>query len=188
MFSGVLTISLLLAWCNQAKIGCPLKILTINLLCPFTTEEKKMSTFNSLKLVTNKKGSTISPIVHRRNKLCAKLHEQIELCEAKKAGQTYAPKKLKTYINRQTGERMTAEVVKRVKEWFWISDSGKINLAIKYGSKTLPLNKKGANAIELSTGDELINTLKSIKVAVLNGELDEAITEVSEATRASFGK
>ena len=147
-----------------------------------------MSTLNTLKLVASKKHATVSPVVHRRNKLVSKLHEQIEMCEAKKAGQNYAPKKLKTFTNKQTGERMTAEVTKRVKEWFWINDAGKINLAIKYGAKTLPLNKKGANAIELATGDELINTLKSIKVAVLNGELDDAITEVSNATKAAFGK
>ena len=147
-----------------------------------------MSTLNTLKLVASKKHATVSPVVHRRNKLVGKLHEQIEMCEAKKAGQNYAPKKLKTFTNKQTGERMTAEVTKRVKEWFWINDAGKINLAIKYGAKTLPLNKKGANAIELATGDELINTLKSIKVAVLNGELDDAITEVSNATKAAFGK
>ena len=147
-----------------------------------------MSTLNTLKLVVSKKHATVSPVVHRRNKLVSKLHEQIEMCEAKKAGQNYAPKKLKTFTNKQTGERMTAEVTKRVKEWFWINDAGKINLAIKYGAKTLSLNKKGANAIELATGDELINTLKSIKVAVLNGELDDAITEVSNATKAAFGK
>ena len=147
-----------------------------------------MSTLNTLKLVASKKHATVSPVVHRRNKLVSKLHEQIEICEAKKAGQNYAPKKLKTFTNKQTGERMTAEVTKRVKEWFWINDAGKINLAIKYGAKTLALNKKGANAIELATGDELINTLKSIKVAVLNGELDDAITEVSNATKAAFGK
>ena len=147
-----------------------------------------MSTLNTLKLVASKKHTTVSPVVHRRNKLVSKLHEQIEMCEAKKAGQNYAPKKLKTFTNKQTGERMTAEVTKRVKEWFWINDAGKINLAIKYGAKTLSLNKKGANAIELATGDELINTLKSIKVAVLNGELDDAITEVSNATKAAFGR
>ena len=147
-----------------------------------------MSTLNTLKLVASKKHATVSPVVHRRNKLVSKLHEQIEMCEAKKTGQNYAPKKIKTFTNKQTGERMTAEVTKRVKEWFWINDAGKINLAIKYGAKTLSLNKKGANAIELATGDELINTLKSIKVAVLNGELDDAITEVSNATKAAFGK
>ena len=147
-----------------------------------------MTVLTNLKLVASKKHQTVSPVVHRRNKLVTKLHEQIELCEAQKVGNTYAPKRLKTFTNKQTGERMTAEVVKRVKEWFWIGDNGKINLAVKYGAKTLPLNKKGANAIELATGDELISTLKSLKAAVLDGELDDAISEVSEATRARFIK
>jgi hypothetical protein len=147
-----------------------------------------MSTLTALKLVIGKKNQTVAPIVQRRNKLVAKLHEQIELCEAQRSGTTYAPKRLKTYTNKQTGERMTVEAVKRVKEWFWISDSGKINLAVKYGAKTLPLNKKGANAIELASGDELINTLKSLKTAVADGELDDAINEVSSATRLAFGK
>jgi hypothetical protein len=158
-----------------------------NVLTPLTTTEFEM-TLNGLKLVTAKKHLTASPIVHRRNKLIAKLHEQIELCEAKKNGQTFAPKLLKTYTNKQTGERMTVEAVKRIREWFWIGDNGKINLCVRYGAKTLPLNKKGANAIECSNGDELVNTLKSLKLAVTNGELDDAITEVSSATRKAFGK
>jgi len=147
-----------------------------------------MSALSSLKLVVSKKYTTVSPVIQRRNKLAIRLHEQIELCEAKKQGNSYAPKRLKTYTNKHTNERMTVEVAKRVREWFWINDAGKINLVIKYGAKTLPLNKKGANAIELSTGDELINTLKSLKVAVLNGELDDSITEVSNATKAAFAK
>ena len=147
-----------------------------------------MAVLSNLKLVASKKHLTVAPVVQRRNKLIAKIHQQIELCEAQKAGNTYAPKKLKTYTNKQTGERMTAEVAKRVREWFWVNDAGKINLAIKYGAKTLPLNKKGANAIELASGDELIATLKTLKQVIANGELDDAITEVSTATRASFNK
>ena len=147
-----------------------------------------MAFLSNLKLVVSKKHQTVAPIVQRRNKLINKLHEQIELCEAQQAGKTYAPTRLKTFTNKQTGERMTVEATKRVKEWFWIGDSGKINLAIKYGAKTLPLNAKGANAIELKDGDELIATLKELKVATANGELDEAITKVSNATREAFGK
>jgi hypothetical protein len=147
-----------------------------------------MSILNNLKLVTSKKHQTVPPIVNRRNKLCSRLHEQIQLCESQKSGQTYAPKKMRTFINKQTGERTVVEVTKRVKEWFWVGENGKINLSIKYGAKVLPLNKKGANAIELTNGDELIETLKALKVAVLNGELDDMISEMSEATRARFIK
>ena len=147
------------------------------------------TTLSTLKLVTSKKHQTVAPIVIRRNKLCTKLDEQLNLCLAQKEGKTYAPTRLKTYVNNQTGERMTAEVVKRVKEWFWVSDSGKINLAIKYGAKTLTLDKKkGLNAIEVSNGDELIKTLTLLKSCVLNGEFDDAITEVSTATRKAFGR
>ena len=148
-----------------------------------------MSTLTSMKLVVSKKHQSVAPIVVRRNKLCAKLHEQIELCEAQKSGTTYAPKRLKTFTDKHSGERKTIETVKRVKEWFWVSDSGKINLAIKYGAKTLTLDKKkGLNAIEVSNGDELIKTLTLLKSCVLNGEFDDAITEVSTATRKAFGR
>ncbi len=149
-----------------------------------------MSTLNGLKLVVSKKQLHASPTIIRRNKLIKKLHEQLALCEAQREGKTYAPLRIKTYVNKATGERMTTEVAKRIKEWFWVSnENNKINLSVKYGAKTLVLNKKTkANAIELASGDELIATLKALKIAVANGELDDAIAEVSEATRLAFGK
>ena len=147
-----------------------------------------MPVLANLKLVTSQKQRTISPIVQRRQKLIDKIDEQLKSCEAQKAGEEYAPKRMRTYTNKHTGERMTVEAVKRVKNWFWIAEDGKINLAIKYGSKTLTLNKKGANAIQLATGDELIAALSSLKAAVADGELDEAINEVSSITRDGFKK
>jgi hypothetical protein len=90
-------------------------------------------------------------------------------------------------VDRHTGERKTIEAVKRVKEWFWISDTGKINLAVRYGSRVLEL-AKGKNAIELASGDELIAALQALKTATLAGELDAAIDAASGALRAGFGK
>ena len=147
-----------------------------------------MSIATNLKLVTSTKSSIASPVMQRRNKLLAKVQEQLDLCEAKRNQQTYAPKRIKTVVNKETGERMTVETVKRVKEWFWITSDNKINLAIKYGAKTLPLNKKGANAIELTNGTELIGTLNKLKEAVIAGEFDDAIAEVSNETRKAFKK
>jgi hypothetical protein len=147
-----------------------------------------MSTLNGLKLVVTKKQLTVSPIAQRRQKLVAKLDEQINLCVAKRDGNTFAPTRIKTVVNKETGERVTVEAVKRVKEWFWINDAGKINLAIKYGAKTLSLNKKGANAIELANGDELIATLTTLKQCAIDGEFDDAISEASAATRKAFVK
>ena len=101
-----------------------------------------MAFLTNLKLVVSKKHQTVAPVVQRLRRQIDKLHKQIELCEAQQAGKTCAPTLIKTYTNKQRGERKTEEATKRVKEWFWISDSGKINLAVKYGAKTLQLNAK----------------------------------------------
>ena len=146
-----------------------------------------MSTIAGMKLVASKKSRSLSPIQQRRNKLAAKIHEQWELCTARQARTIYAPRRLRTLTNPQTGERATVETVKRVKEWFWISESGKINLSVRYGSKTLEL-AKGKNAIELATGEELIAVLEKLKAAVLAGELDAQIEAASGALRAGFVK
>ncbi len=147
-----------------------------------------MSALKDLQLVTSKKSIKANPIVHRRNKLVAKIHEQLELCEAKRAGQIYAPKKLRTYKNKQTGQRMTVEVAKRIKEWHWTAADGLIHLSVKYGSKVLPLATDGSNAIVCANPEELIQTLKTLKVAVQDGELDNAITQVSNLTKSAFIK
>jgi len=146
-----------------------------------------MSTLASLKLVASKKSRALSPVVQRRNKLVAKLHEQIELCTARRAGEIYAPKRLRTVTDRHTGERKTVEAVKRVKEWYWTNDAGKINLSVRYGSKTLEL-AKGKNAVELASTDELLDVLARLKEAVLAGELDAQIDAASGALKAGFGK
>jgi len=144
-----------------------------------------MSALAKLKLVNSKRSRTVSPIVHRRNKLVAKIAEQIELATAQKEGRLYAPKKLKTVTNADTGERRTIETTKRVKEWFWTTDSGKINFSVRYGSKVIEL-AKGKNAVEVANRGELIDSLTLIKDAVSAGELDVQISAASDKLREGF--
>ena len=145
-----------------------------------------MTFITKLKLVASKRERNLSPIIVRRNKLAAKIEEQLQLATAQKEGRLYAPKRIKTVTN-DAGERVAFETTKRVKEWFWTTPANKINLSVRYGSKTLEL-AKGKNAIELSTGDELLATLSLLKDAVIAGELDEAITNASDKLRAGFSK
>jgi hypothetical protein len=148
-----------------------------------------MSLVKDFNLITTEKRTAISPVLQRRHKLLAKVQEQLDLCEAKRNQVPFTPKRLKTIIDKATGERKTIETIKKVKEWFWVADNGKINLAIKYGAKTLVLDKKTkANAIEVMNGTALVGTLHKLKDAVIAGEFDEAIAEVSNATRKAFGK
>ena len=147
-----------------------------------------MSILSNLKFVTSKKKQGTSPVIQRRNKLSNKIFEQIQLAQAQKDGRTYAPTRLKTYIDKQTGERKTVESAKRVRGWWHISDNGKINLICKYGSKQIQFDSKGKNAIEVSNGDELLKVLEALKLAVEQGELDQQIEATSTALRAGFLK
>ena len=146
-----------------------------------------MSFITKLKLVASKRERNISPIVLRRQKLVSKIDEQLQLARCQKNGTLFAPKRLKTVTN-EAGERVVVETKKRVKEWFWTTPTNKINLSVRYESKTLSLNAKGANAIELGTQDELIETLALLQQVVIGGELDEAIANASDKLRAGFAK
>ena len=145
-----------------------------------------MSVIAKLKLVASKRERNLSPIIVRRNKLAAKIEEQLQLATAQKEGRLYAPKRIKNVTNAE-GERVAVETTKRVKEWYWTTPANKINLSVRYGSKTLELSK-GKNAIELSSGEELLSTLSMLKDAVIAGELDDAITNASDNLRAGFSK
>ena len=148
-----------------------------------------MSMLANLKLVTSKREQGTNPVLHRRTKLSVKLSDQILLAEAKRDDRTYAPTRLKTATNKVTGERITFESQKLIREWWYINGGGKINLIVKYGSKPIAFDAKGTkNAIEVNSGDELIAALKTIKAAVDAGELDQQIESASGAIRARFLK
>ena len=145
-----------------------------------------MSTLNTLKLVVAKRPTQLSPTQHRRNKLSKKIGEQIFLAQALAEGKTYQPTRYKTVRDADTGISRSIEVPKRIKQWWWVQDNGKVCLSVRYGTKQLELGK-GKTACEVASGDELINALSVIKSAVEQGELDTEIEKVSGSLRANFG-
>lgn len=116
-----------------------------------------MSALANLKFVAARKSRAATPVVQRRMKLCAKLQEQLELCAAQQTGDVYTAKRLRTVVDAATGAKTVVEVHKRVREWYWTAETGKINLAVKYGASTLTLAKGGKNAVELNSTAELVN-------------------------------
>lgn len=147
-----------------------------------------MSILDSLKLVTGKRTRHLAPIVQKRNKLIARIQEQMDLCEAHLAGKVYASKRLKTVVDSETGERNVIAVTKRLKEWYWMTDSGKMNLSLRYGASSLVLGKGNKNAIEVADHNQVIDALKLLKDATEAGELDQAIVDASVKTRNAFVK
>jgi hypothetical protein len=142
----------------------------------------------ALKFVAQKRPTQIPAVQVRRNKLVAKLHEQIQLVTAKKDGTNYAPLHLRSVRDRDTGEIKRIELPKRIRPWFFTSASGKICLQIKYGSKVIDISGKSKPTIELASTDELIKTLELIKTATLVGELDALLESAGMKLRDGFAK
>lgn len=145
-----------------------------------------MTALAALKLIAAKNTHSVSPVQQRRNKLLKKIGEQIALVGATLKGENYTQKRFRTVTN-EHGDRVSVEVPKRVRAWWWQQENGKFALSIKYGSKTVPLSAK-ANAVECATLADVADALQLVKTAVLAGELDAQIEAASVKLREGFGK
>ena len=145
-----------------------------------------MATLASLKLVTAKKPMQHNPIVNRRAKLANKIQEQILLATAHKDGGTYAPTRTKLVTNAD-GERVQVTQAKRIKPWWFVGESGKVCIQIRYGARVLELTK-GKTAIEITSPTALIEALETVKAALDAGELDAQLEVASAKLRDGFGK
>ena len=146
-----------------------------------------MSTLDSLKLTTAKKPTHIPAIVFRRNKLSSKLWEQIQLAKSQIEGTTFVVKKFRSITDRETGLRRQVEIPKRIREWWFRNDAGKVCVCIRYGTKVLEL-AKGKHSVEVENTQELVKVLELVKQAVEAGELDTQIEAASGALKLGFKK
>ena len=146
-----------------------------------------MTKFTELKLTAAKKPTHISPVLQRRNKLVRRLCEQTEMVRALAGGTQYASTKLRTVLDKETGTRQQVQVNKRLKQWWFMADTGRVCLQVFYGTRILEL-AKGKNSIDVGTNAELLTVLETVKKCVELGELDAQIDAASAAVRARFAK
>lgn len=143
--------------------------------------------FANLKLVAAKKPTQLSPVVQRRTKVAKRIGEQIQLANAKQDGKTYAPTKQRKVTDVETGDSKMISVPKRIKEWWFVTDTGKLCVQLRYGAKVVEF-AKGKTAVELATADQLVSTLETLKAAVEGGELDAQLESAAASAKAGFRK
>jgi hypothetical protein len=139
----------------------------------------------TLKLTAARKQRALPEVVKRRNKLLKKLAEQRELAVALNEGRNYAPKRLRTVTDTETGRRIVREMPVRIKAWWWIGEKGETLLSVHYGSKTLELSK-GKTAIEVVSANDLPAIFDVLISAVQANELDMQIEAASVKLRDGF--
>ena len=146
-----------------------------------------MSALANLKLVAAKRPVQLSPVVQRRNKVAKRIYEQIELAKSKQDGKLYSPTRQRRVKDAETGENKTVEVPKRLKEWWFTADSGKLCVSLRYSAKVIEI-AKGKTAVELASEKELVATLEILKQAVEGGELDAQLDAACGAVKTGFKK
>ena len=145
-----------------------------------------MSALATLKLSTAKKSQAMTPAVQRRAKLSRKLWEQIELAKATSTGNTFVLRRFKN-VRDADGTSRSVELPKKVRQWWWTADNGKLALNVRYGSRVIELSK-GKSTVEIASAEDLVPTLELIKRAVEAGELDAQIEAAGIKLREGFVK
>jgi len=116
-----------------------------------------------LKFVSNQKPGKVDVTTLRRQKLVRRIDQQIGLVRSVIEG--HDPRG----------------------SWFWMDETGRYFVPIKYGRHTLEL-KKGMFSVQCQNVDEVEHVLCTFRGMVLNGELDNHLVRVSGEIRKRFGR
>ncbi len=130
---------------------------------------------SKLKLVSAvRRRKTVADI--RRERVVAKVDEQIGLATAHIEGQQFEAKRSRVVVDADG---------RRSRQWWWKTSDGKLLFSIQYGTKPLEL-AKGKPAIEVATMKELVEALQSVRDAAEAGELDALIESASASLAGAF--
>jgi len=148
-----------------------------------------MTLLKSLKLVSAAKINLADKLQNKRSKLAKQIQQQIDIATAELNKESYAVIGTKMVRDEETGELKQVSVAKRLRTWYWMTGKGTLQLTIRYGSRTLMLDAKAKlNAVECADLNAVIDALKLIKDAVLNGELDDELNGASTQLRKGFNR
>jgi len=139
---------------------------------------------SSLKLSTRPEKTSDNPELKRREKLLAKLDQQLAMATAQIAGETYTCYREKWQKNTETGIQEKIRIPKNVAKWFY-KRGGQYYLEVRFANKPLELSK-GNHAIEVGKVENLTTVIQTVIDAVLGGELNKLLTD--SASKLSINK
>ena len=122
----------------------------------------------------------------RRNKLISKLHHQLLNIQSKIKGENYFVTKTQK-VKKDNGDMIEILRQRKIREWWYENDDGKLIFEIKYGIKKLEF-EKGKNGIEANSLNELEKVVEVLKKAVAEGELDENLALIADGIGRSIHK
>jgi len=123
-----------------------------------------------VKLVSAVRPTFQDPVALKRSKFISRVSEQLEIANLLMKGEQIPFTSFH--------DPVSLKRPRKISPWWWTDKDGKYLMAIKYGSKVIEL-AKGKSAVQAETLDQVIELLKSLKLATSNGELDLHISQAS---------
>ena len=112
----------------------------------------------------------------RREKLVAKLTEQLALVRAQLAGEEFSVKVTK-WKRDEHGVSQPVVSDRRVRPWYWRAGGGQWLINVRYGAKILDLGG-GRSSIVAGEQEALVGVVEALIAATHGGELDSAVGAV----------
>lgn len=98
---------------------------------------------------------------------------QIKLALAEEAGQLFGISRRRWIVSEANGKREPQWVTHTPRKWFWVDD-GICYLEMRYGGTPIEL-APNARVIEVGEKAALVPALRTLKAAIIGGELDAGI-------------
>lgn len=143
-----------------------------------------MGYLNKLQLVPLKRRAALPPVEHRRERLIARLNEQLALAEAQAQGKRLVVSR-QAWTRDDDGNRKRIQRDRVVRAWWWSEGTGLV-LVVRYGARPLEL-AAGKRAISISHAPMLPGALNTVIAAVKAGELDNAMAAAVVAAKRKQG-
>ena len=144
-----------------------------------------MTYLSKLNITQWKRPTKSTPQEQRRNKLIAKLDEQLALAEAQQQGKRYVVMK-SAWTRDDSGNKTKIQREKIVRPWFW-PDANGMSMVVRYGAAPLELTK-GKRALSAPGLDAIPDVIKTVIAAAKAGELDAAMDAAVTANKNKLGK
>ncbi len=149
------------------------------------SNQSNQSNLSKLSLVPLKRRARMTPQEQRREKLVAKIEEQLALARAQSEGKRYVVTK-PSWSRDENGNKIRVQREKIVRPWWWPEGQG-LTLVVRYGARPIELSK-GKRAIQIEHVPMLPGVLNTLVLATRSGELDGAIDAALAEVRGAAGK
>lgn len=113
----------------------------------------------------------LTPLARKRLRLLQKLECQIQAAEAEANDEQFLEEVTHWVRNEETGERKAVVHNRLVKPWWWQNEHGAWIISLRDGNRVMPVTDDNAS-VEVGDKSALIETLKTLREAVIAGELD----------------